>query len=73
MIGSCKYKNDPIGTDELELLKRYASLFTTAGDECFYFIFSKNGFTAGLQEKQALGEVTLVSLDEIYSKAQQKT
>lgn len=68
LIGSCKYKNEPIGTDELDLLRDYASLFTTAEDECFYYIFSKSAFTSGLKERQKLGEVTLISLDEIYQR-----
>lgn len=66
IIGSCKYKNEPIGTDELDLLQDYASLFTTEEDERFYYIFSKSAFTSGLQEKQKQGEVTLVTLEEIY-------
>ncbi len=68
LIGSCKFKNEPIGTDELDLLREYASLFTTAEDECFYYIFSKSAFTSGLREKQRLGEVTLISLEEVYRK-----
>ena len=67
LIGSCKFKNEAIGTNEFDLLKNYASLFTTADDECFYYIFSKSGFTSGLIEKQACGEVTLISLDQIYN------
>ena len=66
LIGSCKFKNEPIGTDELDLLRDYASLFTTAADECFYYIFSKSKFSSGLMEKQDCGEVTLVSLENIY-------
>ena len=69
LIGSCKYRNEPVGTDELDLLKRYAALFTTANDECFYYIFSKSTFTAGLLERQRQGEVTLVSLEEMYRTA----
>ena len=30
------------------------------------YIFSKSAFTSGLQEKQKQGEVTLVTLEEIY-------
>ena len=33
-----------------------------------YYIFSKSAFTSGLQEKQKQGEVTLVTLEEIYKK-----
>ena len=66
LIGSCKIKNEAIGTNELDLLKEYAALFATSNDECYYYIFSKSGFTSGLLERQQQGEVTLVSIDEIY-------
>lgn len=66
LIGSCKYKNEPIGTDELDLIRDYASIITTANDECYYYIFSKSDFTSGLVEKAKKGEVTLISLEEIY-------
>ena len=66
LIGSCKFKNEAIGTNELDLLKEYAALFATANDECYFYIFSKSGFTSGLLERQQHGEVTLVSIDEIY-------
>jgi hypothetical protein len=66
LIGPCKFKNEAIGTNELDLLKEYAALFATANDECYFYIFSKSGFTSGLLERQQHGEVTLVSIDEIY-------
>lgn len=66
IIGSCKYKNEKIGTDELELLRAYASAFGK-GDRYHYYIFSKGGFTEGLLEAQKRGEVTLVTLDEMYT------
>ena len=48
IIGSCKYRNEPIGVDELELLKHYAEVFGK-GEKYHYYIFSKSGFTKGLQ------------------------
>ena len=68
LIGSCKFKNEAIGSDELDLMKEYSALFTTANDECYYYIFSKSGFTSSLKEKQRLGEVTLVSIEDMYFK-----
>lgn len=65
LIGSCKYRNEKIGIDELELLRRYAAAFGK-GDRYHYYIFSKGGFTEGLKEAQTCGEVTLVTLDEMY-------
>ena len=66
LIGSCKYRNEKIGIDELNLIREYASAFTSANDQCFYYIFSKGGFTEGLQEASRKGYVTLISLDDMY-------
>ena len=68
LIGSCKYKNEKTDIDELNLIRAYASLFTNANDECFYYIFSKSGFTDVLLEKQEKDEVRLVTLEEMYEK-----
>ena len=68
IIGSCKYKNEKTGIDELYLIQYYASLFTNATDECFYYIFSKSGFTEALLEKQEKGEVRLITLEEMYGR-----
>ena len=64
-VGSCKYRNTPVGADELELLRRYAEVFGK-GEKYHFYIFSKSGFTQGLTEAADRGEVTLVSLEEIY-------
>lgn len=66
IIGSCKYTNSPVGEDELALIREYASVFTDARDTCFYYIFSKSGFTSSLKDLANAGAVTLVSLDDIY-------
>lgn len=65
IIGSCKYRNTPVGVDELELLKQYADVFGK-GEKYHYYIFSKSGFTQGLQELGDKGEVRLVTLQDIY-------
>lgn len=65
IIGSCKYRNEKIGIDELELLREYAAVFGK-GDRYFYYIFSKSGFTEGLLQAQKRGEVQLVTLEELY-------
>ncbi|WP_027406340.1 ATP-binding protein [Anaerovibrio sp. RM50] len=62
---SCKYRNTVIGRDELELLKHYASVFSH-GQKCYYMIFSKCGFTKGLQTAASNGEVTLVQLNDMF-------
>lgn len=66
LVGSCKYRNTPVGIDELDRLRAYAASFTAENDTCFYYIFSKGGFTEGLLARQRRGEVRLVSLEDMY-------
>ncbi len=65
IIGSCKYRNEKIGMDELELLRNYASVFGK-GSRYHYYIFSKGGFTDGLLQAQEHGEVRLITLEDLY-------
>ena len=65
LIGSCKYRNEKIGIEELELLRRYAAVFRKNGI-FHYFIFSKGGFTQALLEAEMQGEVTLFTLGDLY-------
>lgn len=65
LVGSCKYKNEPIGVDEYELLKQYAQAFGK-GKEYLYYIFSKSGFTEGLRKLQEEGKVVLITLEDMY-------
>ncbi len=65
LIGSCKYCSEKIGVDELELLRRYASVFRKGG-RFHYCIFSKGGFTPGLLDLAEKGEVLLYTLEDLY-------
>ena len=65
LIGSCKYRNEKISVDELELLQKYASVFRKDG-VFHYFIFSKGGFTPALLEKGERGEAALLTLEDLY-------
>ncbi len=65
IVGSCKYRNEKIGLDELELLRDYATVFGK-GVKYHFYIFSKGGFTEGLLEAQKRGEVKLITLDDMY-------
>ena len=65
LIGSCKYRNEKIGIEELELLRRYAAVFRQNGI-LHYYIFSKGGFTPALLEAEMQGEVTLLTLEDLY-------
>ncbi len=66
IIGSCKYRNEKTGVDELTLMQEYSSVFGK-GVRYHYYIFSKSGFTEGLQLAADKGEVTLVDLEEMYT------
>ena len=66
LIGSCKYRNELIGVDELALLEDYASVITTPQDQCFYYIFSMKGFTDTLKKRAEEGAVTLLTLEDMY-------
>lgn len=65
LIGSCKYRNEKIGIEELELLRRYAAVFRKNGI-FHYYIFSKGGFTQELLKAEMQGEVTLLTLEDLY-------
>lgn len=65
IVGSCKYRNEKIGMDELELLRNYATAFGK-GSRYYFYIFSKGGFTEGLLQAAERGEVTLLALDDLY-------
>lgn len=67
LIGSCKFKNEKIGVDELVLLKEYAAVFGK-GERYHYCIFSKSGFTQGLEKLAKNGEVLLVDLAKMYER-----
>lgn len=65
LIGSCKYRNEKIGIEELELLHRYASVFRKDGI-FYYYIFSKGGFTPALLEAEKRGAVKLLTQNDLY-------
>ena len=65
IIGSCKYRNEKIGTGELELLKEYSDVFGR-GEKYYYYIFSKGGFTEGLKEAAVKENVCLLTLEDMY-------
>ncbi|MBR2948230.1 MAG: ATP-binding protein [Lachnospiraceae bacterium] len=65
IIGSCKYKNEAVGIFELELMKQYAKVFGK-GEKYHYYIFSKGGFTKGMEEIALKENVILLTLRDIY-------
>ena len=65
LIGSCKFKNEKIGIDELELLENYARVFAK-GNKYYYVIFSLGGFTEELMSVAEERNVMLSTLDDLY-------
>ena len=68
LVGSCKYRNESIGINELLLIRQYAAVFTSAADRCTYYLFSKSGFTQGLKDAAQGEDVKLHTLDDLYRK-----
>lgn len=60
-------ENEKIGVDELDLIRDYASVFGK-GNNYYYYIFSKGGFTDGLLQAQERGEVRLITLETCTGK-----
>ncbi|MBP0962537.1 MAG: ATP-binding protein [Oscillospiraceae bacterium] len=65
IIGSCKFRNMKIGTDELELLENYASVFGK-GKKYHYYIFSLGGFTDELIKTAGEKGVRLITAEDMY-------
>ncbi len=65
IVGSCKFKNEKLGTEEYELMKDYAEAMGTF-KEVYYYFFSKCGFT---DEMKALKSkyIRLITLDDMYN------
>ena len=51
----------------MDLIRDYASAIAKARDNCYFKIFSKSGFTDALYEKEKVGDVSLVSIEELYN------
>lgn len=65
LIGSCKFKNEKIGLDELHLLEKYADVFGK-GRQYHFIIFSLGGFTQELITYAEEHKVKLVTLEDMY-------
>lgn len=65
IIGSCKFKNEKIGVNELKLMEEYAEVFGK-GSRYHYMIFSLSGFTDELIKASQNDEVKLISLADMY-------
>ena len=66
LMGACKFKNEKIGLNELELLERYATIFAK-GEKYYYIIFSLGGFTEELLAVAHERNVMLLTLEDLYN------
>lgn len=64
IIGSCKFKNEKIGSDELALMREYAEAMG-GFDKKYYYMFSKSGFTDEMLSKGS-EFVKFITLDDMY-------
>lgn len=65
IIGSCKFREEPIGEGELQLMEEYADAMGHL-KERYYYLFSKSGFTAHLTERAKSGKLRLITLRDMY-------
>jgi hypothetical protein len=65
LIGSCKFRNERTGMDEMKKLIHYAEVFGK-GSSYYYIIFSFGGFTGELTEYAKKNRVKLLTLADIY-------
>ena len=66
LVGECKWSVNPLGNNILEDLNRKTRLLqqTKSWESITYFLFSKAGYTAALQEQAAREDVKLISVEE---------
>ena len=68
IIGSCKYTNEKVDIDEYKLIKEYSSIITNDNDICYYYMFSKSGFTDELLKlSNENNNIRLIPLNELYA------
>ena len=66
LIGECKWRNEPTALAVLKELQGKADAFYTKRNQTWFVIFSKSGFTEGLQEEaERRDDVILIGLDLI--------
>lgn len=64
IIGSCKFTNHPVDTDEYELMCDYSKSIAGRNDISFWF-FSKSGFTDEMKKLECK-RIRLVPIDDMY-------
>ena len=64
IVGSCKFKNELIDTNELALMKEYAAAMGCF-EEKYYYFFSKSGFTKDMLKHRS-DHIRFITLDDMY-------
>jgi AAA+ ATPase superfamily predicted ATPase len=65
IIGECKWQNKEAGTEVYAGLKEKAAMF--ADRDIYYYIFSRSGFTAGLEREAEKNErLKLIGLNDLF-------
>ena len=61
----CKFKSEPFGKDEYEILKNRVAIFPD-GVENYFYVFSKGGFSSWVKDAAMTDGVTLVGIDDLF-------
>ncbi|MDE6971596.1 MAG: ATP-binding protein [Lachnospiraceae bacterium] len=67
IVGSCKFRENPVSDSELELMEEYADAMGHFGQR-FYYFFSKSGFAASMTKQGSSRELRLITLKDMYEK-----
>lgn len=65
IIGSCKFRESPVGEDELQLMEEYADAMGHLGRR-HYYLFSRSGFTDSLSNRAGDVRLRLITLEDMY-------
>lgn len=65
IVGSCKFRNTPVGDSELSLMKDYAQAMGHYSSY-YYYLFSKSGFSDSLTAKTQDARLRLLTLEDLY-------
>lgn len=69
LVCECKWRNELVDCNVLNLLEKKANVFSKHRDKTWYVLFSKNGFTENLRKEAMHREdVMLITLDDLYLK-----
>lgn len=65
IIGSCKFRNEPVDEKELHLMEDYANAMGHFSRR-YYYLFSKSGFKSSLTTLNGTSQVRLLTIGDLY-------